>query len=75
MNFDKREFRNALGGYATGVAVITTRRADDHMIVVAAVEHLIHRVRDPLLFCGGKFSVPEADANAAAPKAAAARAG
>ena len=173
MNFDKSEFRNALGGYATGVAVITTRTADgraigitinsfssvslqpplvlwslvtaspslehfalgqphvihvlahdqeelarrfaspaadkfagvphvltassvprfdgcvavfecrtrslyeegDHMIVVAAVEHLIHRVRDPLLFCGGKFSVLEAEVNLAVPNTAAASAG
>ena len=46
-----------------------------HVIVVAAVEHLIHRVRDPLLFCGGKFSVLEAEPRVAEPNTAAVSAG
>ena len=164
MSFDQREFRNALGGFATGVAVVTTRTGDgnsigitinsfssvslepplvlwslvtsspslehftldqphaihvlardqeqlakrfaspvadkfagipheftasnvprfdgcvavfecrtrafyeegDHIIIVARVEHLIHREREPLLFCAGKFATLEV-----APKVAA----
>lgn len=42
----------------------------DHIIIVARVEHLIHREREPLLFCAGKFAALEV-----APKVAAMSAG
>jgi flavin reductase (DIM6/NTAB) family NADH-FMN oxidoreductase RutF len=173
VSFDKREFRNALGGFATGVAVVTTRAIEghaigitinsfssvslepplvlwslvttspslahfvvdqphvihvlardqeelakrfaspmpdkfagvphdftvsnvprfdgcvavfecrtralyeegDHVIIVARVEHLIHREREPLLFCSGKFAALETAPPPAEPKVAAMSAG
>ena len=35
----------------------------DHIIVIARVHALDHRVRDPLLFCAGKFAVLETSAS------------
>lgn len=36
MTVDQFEFRNALGGFCTGVTVITTRTADDQLLGVTA---------------------------------------
>ncbi len=35
----------------------------DHMIVIARVEQIDQRARDPLLFCGGKFAVLDTSAS------------
>lgn len=53
--FDLRDFRNALGQFATGVTVITTRAADGHMVGMTANSFASVSMDPPLvLWCPGK---------------------
>ncbi|MDQ1128730.1 flavin reductase [Microbacterium sp. SORGH_AS_0888] len=53
--FDLRDFRNALGQFATGVTVITTRAADGHLVGMTANSFASVSMDPPLvLWCPGK---------------------
>lgn len=60
--FDLRDFRNALGQFATGVTVITTRADDGHLVGMTANSFASVSMDPPLvLWCPGKHvaSLPD----------------
>lgn len=67
MDFDSRDFRSALGCFATGIAVITAQPADGHPVGVTVNSFSSVSLDPPLvLYCLGKAS-QSFDALAAAP--------
>lgn len=57
MDFDSRDFRSALGCFATGIAVITSQPADGHPVGVTVNSFSSVSLDPPLvLYCLGKAS-------------------
>jgi flavin reductase (DIM6/NTAB) family NADH-FMN oxidoreductase RutF len=59
--FDARDFRHALARFATGVAIVTTRRPDRHLVGMTVNSFASVSLHPPLVLWSVKRDTPSAD--------------